>query len=191
MFGLLFLVIVVLDYQDLCTTADLEGSTADANQIRKEGQKIVWGSFRIAVFALWLASLVKLQITYLSSDAPDFVTWLMTDALSVFGETSIPNGWLKNTSISHFTTFLMMVVTVTIFVVCTLKIVTVFERLSVCDRDSPFSRDQLAIGKMLAVIGLLSFNLVLVGRFTGFSLLFAASILASLHVLSGPKLRTL
>ena len=191
MFGLLFLVIVVLDYQDLCTTADLEGSSADTNQIRKEGQKIVWGGFRIAVFALWLASLVKLQITYLSSDAPDFVTWLMTDALSVFGATSIPNGWLKNTSISHFTTFLMMVVTVTIFVVCALKIRTVFERLSVYDHDYPFSRDQLAIGKMLAVIGLLSFNLVLVGRFTGFSLLVAASILASLHVLSGPKLRTL
>lgn len=190
MFGLLFLVIVVLDYHDLCTTADLEGSTADTNQIRKEGQKIVWGGFRIAVFALWLASLVKLQITYLSSDGPDFVTWLRTDALSVFGATSIRNGWLENTSISHFTTFLMMVVTVTIFVVCALKIQTVFERLFVYDQDYPFSRDQLAIVKMLAVIGLLSFNLVLVGRFTGFSLLVAASTLASLHVLSGPRLRT-
>ena len=190
MFGLLFLVIVVLDYQDLCTTAALEGSAADTNQLRKVGQKIVWGGFRIAVFALWLASLVKLQITYLSSDGPDFVTWLRTDALSVFGATSIRNGWLDNTSISHFTSFLMLVVTVTIFVVCALVIQTVFERLSVYDQDYPFSLDQHAIVKMLAVIGLLSFNLVLVGRFTGFSLLLAASTLASLHVLSGPKLRT-
>ena len=190
MFGLLFLVIIVLDYHDLCTTADLEGSTADTNQIRKEGQKIVWGGFRIAVFALWLASLVKLQITYLSSDSPNFVTWLSTDALSVFGANSIRNGWLENTSISHFTTFMMMVVTVTIFMVCALKIQTVFERLSVYDDDYPFSRDRVAIVKMLAVIGLLSFNLVLVGRFTGFSLLVAASTLASLHVLSGPRLRT-
>ncbi|MGB7243920.1 MAG: hypothetical protein WBC93_17765 [Sulfitobacter sp.] len=190
MLGLLFLVIIVLDYYDLCTTADLEGSTADTNQIRKEGQKIVWGGFRIAVFALWLASLVKLQITYLSSDSPNFVNWLSTDALSVFGGTSTRNGWLENTSISHFTTFLMMVVTVTIFVVCALKIQTVFERLSVYDQGYPFSRDQLAIVKMLAIIGLLSFNLVLVGRFTGFSLLVAVSTLASLHVLSGPRLRT-
>ena len=190
MLGLLFLVIIVLDYHDLCTTTDLEGSTADTNQIRKEGQKIVWGGFRIAVLALWLASLVKLQITYLSSDSPDFVTWLKTDALSVFGATSNRNGWLENTSISHFTTFLMLVVTVTIFVVCALKIRTVFERLSVYDQDYPFSRDQLAFVQMLAVIGLLSFNLVLVGRFTGFSFLVAASTLASLHVLSGPRLRT-
>lgn len=190
MLGLLFLVIIVLDYHDLCTTSDLEGSTADTRQIRKEGQKIVWGGFRIAVFALWLASLVKFQITYLSSDSPSFLAWLKTDALSAFNATSSRNGWLENTSISHFTTFMMMAVTVTIFVVCALKIRSVFERLSVYDDDYPFSRDQLAIAKMLAVIGLLSFNLVLVGRFTGFSLLVAASALASLHVLSGPRLRT-
>ena len=190
MFGLLFLVIIVFDYHDLCMTADLEGSTADPKRIRKEGQKIVWGGFRIAVFALWIASLVKLQITYLSADSPNFVAWLKTDILSLFDATSISNGWLANTSISHFTTFLMMVVTVTIFIVCALKIQTVFERLSVYDHDYPFSRDQRAILKMLAVVGLLSFNLVLVGRFTGFSLLVAASALASLHVLSGPRLRT-
>lgn len=190
MLGLLFLVIIVLDYHDICTTSDLEGSTADTRQIRKEGQKIVWGGFRIAVFALWLASLVKLQITYLSSDSPSFLAWLKTDALSAFNATSNRNGWLENTSISHFTTFMMMAVTVTIFIVCALKIQSVFERLSVYDHDYPFSRDQLAILKMLAVIGLLSFNLLLVGRFTGFSLLVAASTLASVHVLSGPRLRT-
>ena len=191
MLGLLFFVIVVFDYHDLCMTAELEGSTADPKRIRKEGQKIVWGGFRIAVFALWIALLVKLQITYLSSDSPNFVAWLKTDTLSFFNATNISNGWLANTSISHFTTFLMMVVTVTVFIVCAQKIQTVFERLSVYDRDYPFSRDQLAIAKMLAVVGLLSFNLILVGRFTGFSLLVAASALASLHVLAGPRLRTL
>ena len=190
MFGLLFVMIIFLDYHDLCTTADLEGSTANRAQIRKEGQKIVWGGFRIAVFALWLASLVKLQITYLSSDSPNILAWLKTDALGVFFIKSPANGWLENTSISHFTTFLMMVVTVTICIVCALKMQTVFERLSVYDHDYPFSRDQLAIIKMLALIGLLSLNLVLVGRFVGFSLLLAASVLASVHVLSGPKLRT-
>lgn len=190
MVGLLFLVIIVVDYHDLCTTADLEGSAADANLFRREGYKIVWGAFRIAVFALWLASLVKLQITYLSSDSPNFVTWLKTDAMSVFDLTNTRNGWLENTSISDFTTFLMMAVTVTIFVVCALKIKIVFERLSVYDQNHPFSCDKLAFVKMLAVMGLLSFNLVLVGRFTGFSLLVAASTLASLHVLSGPRLRT-
>lgn len=190
MFGLLFLVIIVLDYHDICTTSDLEGSTVDSNEIRREGQKIVWGGFRIVVFALWLASLVKLQITYLSSDSPNFVSWLRTDTLAVFGATDMPNGWLDNSSISHFTTFMMMVVTVTIFIVCALRIQSVFERVSVYDQNYPIARDQRALAKMLMVLALLSLNLMLVGRFTGFSFFLAFSILASLHVLSGPRLRT-
>ncbi|MEP4035575.1 hypothetical protein [Pseudophaeobacter sp.] len=190
MFGLLFLVIIVLDYHDICTTSDLEGSTVDSNEIRKEGQKIVWGGFRVVVSALWLALLIKLQITYLSSDSPDVVRWLATDTMAAFGVTDIRNGWLKNSSISHFTTFLMMAVTVTVSIACALKVQTVFERLSVYDCDYPFARDQWAIFKMSLVIASLSLTLMLVGRFTGFSLILAASILASLHVLSGPRLRT-
>lgn len=97
---------------------------------------------------------------------------------------------VENSSISHFTTFMMMVVTVTIFIVCALRIQSVFERLSVYGQGYPFARDQRAIAKMLSVLALLSLNLMLVGRFTGFSLLLAFSILASLHALSGPRLRT-
>lgn len=189
MFGLLFLVILVVDYQDICTTSALEGSISDRPQLRREGQKIVWGSFRVAVFALWLATLIKLQITYLSSDSKDFLTWLKTDALSVFDATETRNGWLENSSISHFTTFLMMVVTVTIFIVCLVKIRVIFDRLSLYDGEYTFAHDQKAVIKMLLIITLLSLNLVLIGRFTGFSLLLAVSAMASMHVLSGPKLR--
>ena len=51
MFGLLFSIIVTLDYEDICTTSELEGSAIDRAQIRKEGQKIVWAVFRVVVFA--------------------------------------------------------------------------------------------------------------------------------------------
>jgi len=189
MFGLLFLVIVALDYHDICTTSDLEGNATDEGTIRKEGQKLVWGGFRIVVFALWLSLLIKLQITYLSSDSPNFLNWLVTDTLSVFGAADVRNGWLENSSISHFTTFLMMAVTVTVSVVCALKVLAVFERLSVYGGDYPFARDQWAVLKMLVVVASLSLSVMLVGRFTGFSLFVAVSILASFHVLSGPKLR--
>lgn len=189
MFGLLFLIIIVLDYQDICVTSDIEGSTADWQQIRSEGQKIVWGSFRVVVFGLWLATLVKLQITYLSSDSSDFVTWLITDALSVFDATEDRNGWLQNTSISHFTTFLMMVVTVTVFVVCIRRVHGIIERLSLYDADYPFARDQWAMIKMVLVITLLALNLTLICRLNGFSIVLAVSTLATLHVLSGPRLR--
>jgi len=190
MFGLLFLVIVAFDFHDICTTLHLEGGSVDRPQIRREGQKIVWGSFRVAVLGLWLALLIKLQVTYLSSDAKDTLSWLVTDALSVFGKGETRNGWLDNTSITHFTTFLMVVVTVTIFIFTIMKVQSVFERLSIYGPEYSIVRGGREVVKMFLVIALLSMNLMLVGRFDGFSLLLVVSTLASMHVLSGPKLRT-
>lgn len=190
MLGLLFSLIITLDYEDICTTSDLENAEIDRPKLRSEGQKIVWAVFRVAVFALWLAMLVKLQITYLQSDSKDFVTWIRTDAAAALGASVTPNGWLENSSISHFTTFMMMVVTVTIFVVCVMKLNGTFTRLALYDSEYPFSRDKTAITSMFLVILLLSVNLVLVGRLTGFSLMLAASAIASAYVLAGPKLRT-
>lgn len=190
MFGLLFSIIVTLDYEDICTTSELESAAIDRTQLRNEGQKIVWAVFRVVVFALWLATLVKLQITYLQSDSKDFVTWLRIDAATAFGASVPPNGWLDNSSISHFTTFMMMVVTVTIFIVCVMKIRSIFGRLALYDSDYPFNCDKRAITSMFLVIILLSVNLVLVGRFNGFSVMLAVSGLATVFVLAGPKLRT-
>ncbi|MEO1563205.1 MAG: hypothetical protein AAFR98_07180 [Pseudomonadota bacterium] len=191
MFGLLFSIIVTLDYVDICTTSELEGTTIDRKQLRKEGEKIAWAVFRVSVFALWLATLVKLQITYLQSDSTDFVTWLRIDAATVFGANVPPNGWLDNSSISHFTTFMMMVVTMTIFIVCVMKISSIFDRLALYDSDYPFTRNKRAIATMFLVIMLLLVNLVSVGRMSGFSLILAASALATVYVLAGPRLRTL
>lgn len=190
MFGLLFLVIVAFDFHDICRTLDLEGSTLDRRQILREGQKIVWGSFRVSVLGLWLATLIKLQVTYLSSDGTNFVSWLINDTLYLFGAAPTRNGWLDNTSITHFTTFLMVVVTVTVFVFSVQKIQNGFERLAIYKGAYSFARDGREVVRMLLVIGLLSVNLVLVGRFDGFSLLLALSFIASTRVLSGPKLRT-
>jgi hypothetical protein len=191
MYGLLFFVIIVLDFHDISTTLNLEGREIESRQIRKEGQKIVWGGFRVVVFALWLASLLKLQITYLSSDSANFLAWLGVDAMGAFGATDVRNGWLENSSITHFTTFLMMVVTVSVFIFGAMKIRSAFDRLSVYDHEQQSKRDYLASLEMLAVIALLSLNLVLIGRFTGFSIVVGISAIASLHVLSGPKLRTI
>ncbi len=191
MFGLLFFVIVVLDFQDLCTTLDLEGREIESSEIRVEGQKIVWGGFRVVVFALWLADLLKLQITYLSSDSSNFLAWLGLDVMGALGFTDVRNGWLENSSISHFTTFLMMAVTVSVFILGAMKIRGTLDRLSAYDQKQQSKQDFITFLGMLAVVTLLALNLVLIGRFTGFSIVVGISAIASLHVLSGPKLRSI
>lgn len=189
MFGLLFIVVIVFDYHDICTTLNLEDNSIDLPNIRKEGQKIVWGSYRIVLLGLWMAMLIKLQVTYLSSDAKDTVSWLVTDFLSMLNLIQARNGWLDNTSINHFTTFIMVVVAVTIFVVTIQKIWSIFDKLAFYEDNLFFKQDRSILMKMSFVILIMSFNLTLLGRFDGFSLVLALSILASLNVLSGPKLR--
>ena len=85
---------------------------------------------------------------------------------------------------------MMMVVAVMIFIVCVMKMRSIFDRLALYDSDYPFTRDKRAITSMFLVIILLSVNLVLVGRINGFSVMLAASALATVYVLAGPKLRT-
>ena len=190
MFGLLFATIITLDFEDICRTSELEGSITDPQGLCEEGQKVIWGVFRVTVFALWLANLIKLQITYLQSDSPDFITWLFRDAAAAFGVNARSNRWLENTTISHFTTFLMMVVSVVIFIVCVMKMRSIYDRLALYDSEHPFQEDRQSVTSMFLVIGLLSLNLILVGRFTGFSVMLAMSAVASIYVLVGPKLRT-
>lgn len=190
MLGLLFSLIITLDYDDICTTSELESATIDRPLLRREGQKIVWAVFRIVVFALWLAMLVKLQITYLQSDSKDFVTWLRTDAAVALDASVTPNGWLENSSISHFTTFMMMIVSVTIFIVCIMKMRSNFNRLALYDSDYPFMHDKPTVTSMFLVITLLTLSLLSVGRLNGFSIVLAMSALASVYVFAGPKLRT-
>ncbi len=190
MFGLLFFVIVVLDFFDLCSTSRIEGGNVEHDQIRRVGQKIIWGGFRVAVFALWLAILIKLQIAYLSSDSANFLMWIAVDFQSALNMTDVRNGLLENTSVNHFTTFMMMIVTVTVFIYGIVKVQGAFDRLSVYGKQELSTRERLAIFEMIEVIALLSLSLVLAGRFTGFLIVLGISAIASLFVLSGPKLRT-
>ena len=189
MLGLLFLIIVVLDYQDVCKNSKPHsGGKTDSND-REMRCRILWGGFRIAVHGLWLATLIKLQITYLSSDAKDFLTWLSTDARSALGFGTSQNGWLENNSVSHFTTFLMMVVVVAVFGLCVSKICLPSWASPQLGVQVQSATDSYALVKMGFVIFLLSVNLLLVGQFVGFSLLVVLSVAASVYILCSPKLK--
>lgn len=185
--GLLFIVIVTLDYCEVAETPARSNPSTTILAIRDTGKKIVWGSYRLAIFGLWLATLIKLQIVYLSSDGEDFLRWLSLDATASLGLTANRNGWLDNSSVSHFTTFLMMVVTVATFGFCVAKVRGILAKLPQDTGKDRFEQDRYSIAGMSTVIALLSANLLLVGRFEGFSLLLALSAIASIHVINGSK----
>ena len=186
--GLLFQVIIALDYRETCGHSIQLNLVTTGVTIRESGNKVIWGSFRIAALGLWIATLIKLQIVYLSSDAKDFVSWLSWDAQAALGLITTQNGWLDNSSVSHFTTFLMMAVTVATFGFCVVKVHETFARLPLDDDKDCFGADGNFIIRMSAVVVMLSVNLLLVGRFEGFSLFVALSALATFYVARGPNL---
>jgi hypothetical protein len=186
--GLLFMVIVTMDYSDICSHSIQQNPSTTFAPFREAGNRILCGNFRLAVLGLWLATLIKLQIVYLSSDSENFLSWLGRDALAAVGSTADHNGWLNNSSVSHFTTFLMMAVTVATFVFCVVKISEIFARLPLEEEKGRSKRDRNLIAMMSGLIAILCANLLLVGRFEGFSILLMVSVVASIYAVSESKL---
>ena len=116
------------------------------------------------------------------------MSWLGRDALAAVGLIADHNGWLSNSSVSHFTTFLMMAVTVATFVFCVVKISEIFARLPLEEEKGRSKRDRNLIAMMSGLIAILCANLLLVGRFEGFSILLMVSVVASIYAVSESKL---
>ena len=186
--GLLFLVIIALDYRETCNNSIQQNLVTTTVTIREAGIRVIWGSFRVAALGLWIATLIKLQIVYLSSNAKDFVSWLSWDAQAALGFRTTENSWLDNSSVSHFTTLLMGAVTVATFGFCVVKVHEVFAGSPLGDDQDRARSDRKLIMGMGAVIIVLSANLLLIGRFEGFSLLVALSGIATFYVVRGPSL---
>ncbi|MGB7241668.1 MAG: hypothetical protein WBC93_06245, partial [Sulfitobacter sp.] len=186
--GLLFLVIIALDYRETCNNSIQQNLVTTTVTIREAGIRVIWGSFRVTALGLWIATLIKLQIVYLSSNAKDFVSWLSWDAQAALGFRTTENSWLDNSSVSHFTTLLMGAVTVATFGFCVAKVHEVFAGSPLGDDQDRARSDRKLIMGMGAVIIVLSANLLLIGRFEGFSLLVALSGIATFYVVRGPSL---
>lgn len=106
--GLMFLFVMAGDYETLARNnkdTEIEHGTAI-----REGSWIALSAFDAALLIGWAAIAIKLQAAYLSSDAPNIALWLLRDFTVVLRLSEEVNGSLPNTSVSHFTTFLMIAV---------------------------------------------------------------------------------
>jgi hypothetical protein len=106
--GLMFLFVMAGDYETLARNnkdAEIEHGPAI-----REGSLIALSAFDAALLLGWAAIAIKLQAAYLSSDAPSIALWLLRDFTAALQLSDEVNGSLPNTSVSHFTTFLMIAV---------------------------------------------------------------------------------
>lgn len=118
--GLKFLFILSADYEALART-NKEAEHDHGTAIR-EGSLIAFSAFDAALLIGWAAIAIKLQAAYLSSDAPNMIVWLLRDLTAALRLSDEVNGSLPNTSVSHFTTFLMIAVGNFALFVCATRI---------------------------------------------------------------------
>lgn len=161
-------------------------SKADRHKIARIGANLVAGIFRCTIFGIFSATCIKLNAVYLISDASNILSWLANDALTSLGLRNGEWGWLTQSPPAFMTSFFVLFITCFIFFICLASISRVVERSSVSNATSDSREDKqleffarrakVSWMKMTGVVILLITNFLLIGQFSGFSILLAGSV---------------
>ncbi|MFZ3583469.1 hypothetical protein ACOI1H_15030 [Loktanella sp. DJP18] len=190
--ALMFLFIMAGDYEWLARNIN-DGEIEQGVAIR-EGSRIALSAFDAALLIGWAAIVIKLQAAYLSSDAPDIALWIFHDLIGVLRLSADVNGTLPNTSVSHFTTFLMIAVANFALFVCALRVSRGQMALRQRAQDGNVSarpRFGYVPWKTFAIVQVfLVCTLLSIGQVQGFSLALVCSLVLSVWCLTRRRTRS-
>jgi len=189
--GIMFLFVLSGDYEMLARNT--KGVQIDRKVAIQEGSWIALAAFDAALLIGWAAITIKLQAAYLSSDAPNIVLWLFRDFAAALWLSDELNGSLPNTSVSHFTTFLMIAVANFALFVCATRVGRGQVSLSQSDQDDetpPHSQLGYVSWKtFLCCQAVLAASLLSIGQVQGFSLALICCLAFSVWWLTRPRIR--
>ncbi|WP_415400922.1 RcgA family putative transporter [Tateyamaria sp. SN3-11] len=188
--GLVFLYTITQDFHEICIGQDWDLDNDQRSLIVKTGTKLMSGVFCCAVLGIWIATCIKIQATYLLSDAEDIVSWLLGDTMFVLGLSTDYSGWLGHRALAHFTSFLLLFATCSVFLFSLIHVRQITRRTLLSNwtptvvvaRFPPWVQ-------MLIVVGLLVANFLLIGLFPGFSVLLILSVGVGIYSLFAPSVR--
>lgn len=175
--GLLFLYTLASDFRAICCRPEAQTCEVFQRDARAIGAKLVSGMFRGVVIGLLMIICIKLQTSYLLSDAQNIVVWLAGDVSFALGISDVLAGWLGQRAMANFTSFALLFMTVTIFSACLGQFYQVL---------GPTRVSNIAWWPMVGVVALLVITCLLIGQFPGFSILLALSVLIAIYSLLVP-----
>lgn len=193
--GLLLLYMIIDDYHSICSEPKLVLSDADRHKALEIGTTIVRGAFRCSILGLFSATCIKLNAVYLISDTENILIWLINDTLTTVGLRDEEWGWLTQRPSAFMTSFFVLFITCFIFFICLAQTYRIMLQFST-SKDAPHlvsdqkitnlvNKAKTAWLKMIGVVILLAANFLLIGQFTGFSILLVASVLIAISSLFG------
>lgn len=196
--GLILLCTVALDFSAISKNLESPSHLDNKRNAREVGIVIMYGVYRCTVFGLLMIICMKIQAVYLVSSANTIVSWLISDAKSAVTMHDTSGFWLEQEALAQFTTFLLLFLTVTVFLMCSLLVYKIVELPSpsgAANSEGREPREQLIETRyylpwwqMSGVVAILAANFFLLGAFVGFSIFLAVCVLISVYSLYDPML---
>ncbi|UWQ55962.1 hypothetical protein K3721_19200 (plasmid) [Leisingera caerulea] len=185
--GLVLMYTLTQDFFEVCSASELHSNPVVQSKIGAVGTDLLCRVYRASLLGIWVATCIKLQATYLLSDGESILDWLLTDALFFLGIYNEASGWLGQRSLAHFTSFLLLFATCSVFIFGYVQICRVVDRAFPSGPSRRFAEVPCVHRWMkMGVVLLLIANFFLIGQISGFSILLIVGILATTYSLYDP-----
>lgn len=172
--GLILLHTMVHDLWKIGETSKTRPEVEYRYELDELGLRVMRGIFRCTVLGVLVAICMKAQSSYLTSNGENIVDWLAGDMSSAWYEhKDVSNGFGYRMP-THYSSLLVAISTCVVFLVASIRL-------------SAGRRYRMLLWKMSAVVGLLVAAYLLLGAFTGFSILLGIGVLLGIYGLCDPE----
>ncbi|ATG41797.1 RcgA family putative transporter [Phaeobacter piscinae] len=185
--GLVLMYTLTQDFFEVCSASELHSNPLIQSKIGEVGTELLCRVYRASLLGIWVATCIKLQATYLLSDGESILDWLLTDALFFLGIYTEANSWIGQRSLAHFTSFLLLFATCSVFIFGYVQTCRVVKRAFSSGSSRRLAEAQCVHRwMMMGVVMLLIANFFLIGQISGFSILLIVGTLATIYSLYDP-----
>lgn len=181
--GLILLVCLV---QDFTKVAEGQGGTTHPEKVHRAATMIGVAVFRCTVLGIVISTCIKLQASYLMSDATNIVAWLGDDLRDLLFGAPEGRSALGQKSLATFTSFLVLFTTGGLYFYALPRLAGISVALRSGGLMPEEGGQSLPFWQMTGTVLLLSASHLLIGVFQGFSILLGAVLVLALYSLLNP-----
>ncbi|MBJ3764630.1 hypothetical protein ILP92_18000 [Maribius pontilimi] len=171
--GLILLFTITHDFWEIEKETEDYCNQATPSEIAEVRRRVVDGIFRCTVSGLLIAICMKLQSSYLATNAEDILDWLVSDSLSLLSGNDIEIAQASVRTPTHYTSLLIAMLTCTVFLYAFL-------------RTAIGSRPNSSFERMAAAVIVVSIGYLTIGAFSGFSIFLWITVLLAVYGLFDP-----
>nr|WP_309402284.1 hypothetical protein [Aminobacter niigataensis]WMD00225.1 hypothetical protein RAR13_28610 [Aminobacter niigataensis] len=171
--GLILLYTVVDDLWRIGEALKNQPEMGFRRDLNEASFKVMRWVFRCTLLGILMATIMKLQSSYLTSDGVNIVAWLVSDLTSALYERADVSNRFSYRMPTHYSSLLIAISSCFVFLYGTIRL-------------GAGSQSQVPLWKMSAIVTLLVASYLLIDAFSGFSILLGLGVLLAIYGLIDP-----